>query len=501
MRSFILLCALAIFAGNASAQTALHNPNRLQVTISPSPYSIGDLFLGAKVSVGGAARLGYDCADSKKFDDFSWCTKAGNEFEPRGRFKASYSMMLDRDGRIVYLNRYQEPAYWGTNEAQDDILRYSKKVGEEPRIIHLPARPGFPKGTLATWGNVILEPISGYELDLLAADKPLPKGIAIDFIGNFTKSAQQGLPIYRLGGGAGFVWAGSYNAQGRGTLRFSAVNASAYTPRPATPSLSSGPVEHQAVAQPPFAQQPPFSLRQPGAQIPGNRVALLIGNQNYRYGGTLSNPASDAQLLATALRDVGFQSVTTKIDLTREQTMQALREFATAADSADWAVVYYSGHGMEFNGVNYIIPVDARLKVDRDVDLEAVDAGKILSAIEGSKRLRLVILDACRDNPFASQMKRTVETKSVGRGLARMEPEAGTLIVYAAKHGESALDGTGKNSPFVEALTHRIQERPTQEIRRLFDLVRDDVMESTLRKQQPFTYGSLSGREDFYFSR
>ena len=165
--------------------------------------------------------------------------------------------------------------------------------------------------------------------------------------------------------------------------------------------------------------------------------------------------------------------------------MQALREFATAADSADWAVVYYSGHGMEFNGVNYIIPVDARLKVDRDVDLEAVDAGKILSAIEGSKRLRLVILDACRDNPFASQMKRTVETKSLGRGLARMEPEAGTLIVYAAKHGESALDGTGRNSPFVEALTHRIQERPTQEIRRLFDLVRDDVMELTRRSSSP----------------
>jgi hypothetical protein len=205
------MSALAVFGASvAFAQTAFHNPNPLHITIAPSPYSIGELFLGEKVSRGEAARLGYKCGGSKKFDDFSWCAKEGNETEPRGRFKASYSMMLDRDGRIVYLNRYQEPAYWGANEAKDDIQRYSKKVGEEARVIHLPVRPGL-QGTLATWGNVELERISGDELSLLAADEPLPKGIAIDFIGNFTKSAQQGLPIYRLAGGAGFVWAGSYS--------------------------------------------------------------------------------------------------------------------------------------------------------------------------------------------------------------------------------------------------------------------------------------------------
>ncbi len=201
------------------------------------------------------------------------------------------------------------------------------------------------------------------------------------------------------------------------------------------------------------------------------------------------------------IRNVGFRSVVTKMDLTRDQTIQALREFANVADSADWAVVYYSGHGIEYGGVNYMIPVDAQLKVDRDIDLETVDVGKVLSAIEGAKRLRLVILDACRDNPFTSQMRRTMASRSIGRGLARIEPEAGTLVVYAAKHGETALDGEGRNSPFAEALVRRIQERPSQEIRRLFDLVRDDVMETTRGKQQPFSYGSLSGREDFYFVR
>jgi uncharacterized caspase-like protein len=179
--------------------------------------------------------------------------------------------------------------------------------------------------------------------------------------------------------------------------------------------------------------------------------------------------------------------------------MQALQEFAKGADSAEWAVVYYSGHGMEFGGVNYIIPVDAQLQVDRDVDLETVDVGEVLSSVERARRLRLVILDACRDNPFASQMRRTMATRSVGRGLARSRRARSSCMPQ--KHGEVALDSTGMNSPFVEALTHRIQERPTQEIRRLFDLVRDDVMESTRLKQQPFSYGSLSGREDFYFWR
>jgi tetratricopeptide (TPR) repeat protein len=261
--------------------------------------------------------------------------------------------------------------------------------------------------------------------------------------------------------------------------------------------------QQQAEVQPQQPEVPfkPSTQQLPSLQTRQNRIALLIGNQKYRYADALANPINDAQLLARALRDVGFKSITVKTDLTREQTMQALREFAGAADSADWAVVYYSGHGMEFGGSNYIIPVDAQLKVDRDVTLETIEVEKIESAIQGARRLRLVILDACRNNPFASQMKRTMGTRSVAKGLAQMEPEAGTLIAYAAKHGEFALDGAGTNSPFVEALTRRIQERPTQEIRRLFDLVRDDVMESTRQKQQPFTYGSLSGREDFYFWR
>jgi len=230
------------------------------------------------------------------------------------------------------------------------------------------------------------------------------------------------------------------------------------------------------------------------------RVALILGNSQYRYAPPLANPRNDSEGLSAALNRLGFNSVVVRNDLSREETINSLREFAIAADSADWAVVYYSGHGIEFGGANYLIPIDARLRVDRDIDLEAVDLGKILSSIEGAKGLRLVILDACRDNPFASQMRRTMASRSIGRGLARIEPEAGTLIAYSAKHGEVAYDGQGQNSPFVSSVLQRIM-MPGLEVRRLFDLVRDDVMASTRGKQQPFTYGSLSGSRDYFFVR
>ena len=231
---------------------------------------------------------------------------------------------------------------------------------------------------------------------------------------------------------------------------------------------------------------------------PTRRIALVIGNAKYTHVGVLPNPINDAQALASMLRSIGLQTVTVKTDLNREQIITALRDFAKAADTADWAVVYYSGHGIEYNGVNYMVPIDAQLKVDRDIDLEAVDIGKVLSAVDGAKKLRLVLLDACRDNPFLGQMKRSIATRSLSQGLARIEPEAGTLIVYAAKHGETALDGDGLNSPFAAALLRRLQT-PDLEVRRLFDVVRDDVMAATNKRQQPYSYGSLPGSENFFF--
>ncbi|UFZ06474.1 invasion associated locus B family protein [Bradyrhizobium ontarionense] len=234
---------------------------------------------------------------------------------------------------------------------------------------------------------------------------------------------------------------------------------------------------------------------------PGRRVALVIGNSAYQNVPALPNPGRDAILVADALRRANFQMVTLQNDLNREQLVGALREFARQAESADWAVVYYAGHGMEVAGVNYLVPVDARIGSDRDVSLEAVSIDQVLNSAERAKRLRLVLLDACRDNPFASQMKRTmtVASRSVSRGLAQMEPDPGTLVVFAAKHGETALDGDAANSPFATAFVKNMQV-PGVEVRRLFDNVRDDVMDMTERRQQPYTYGSVPGRVDFYFA-
>jgi hypothetical protein len=260
-----------------------------------------------------------------------------------------------------------------------------------------------------------------------------------------------------------------------------------------------GPDMNASSPQPATSSQPAGTIAQQAPSF-GRRVALVVGNSDYKSVPALLNPQRDATMVAKTLKDVGFQSVTLRLNLERDQLLDALKEFAKQAENADWALVYYAGHGIEAAGTNYLIPTDAKLTSDRDVGLEAIPIHQVLNAAERAHALRLVILDACRDNPFVNQMKRTetVASRSVGHGLARVEPDAGTLVVFAAKHGETALDGNGNNSPFASAFVKDLQV-PGVEVRRLFDNVRDDVMEITGRQQQPYSYGSVPGRQDFYF--
>jgi len=179
---------------------------------------------------------------------------------------------------------------------------------------------------------------------------------------------------------------------------------------------------------------------------------------------------------------------------------QALRAFANQADSADWAVIYYAGHGLEIGGANYLIPTDARLAADRDVTFEAIPIDQVMTAIEGAHSLRMVILDACRNNPFVAGMKRTADAgRDISRGLAPIEPGPNnTVIVFSAKEGTVAADGDGADSPFATALARHLSDSRV-DIVNLFHLVRDDVLDATGNKQEPFVYESLTGREDFYF--
>jgi tetratricopeptide (TPR) repeat protein len=245
----------------------------------------------------------------------------------------------------------------------------------------------------------------------------------------------------------------------------------------------------------------PPPVIKPLAVAPDRRVALVIGNSQYRSVTFLPNPRRDAGTVADALRDVGFE-VDTALDLDRDGMVKALHAFRDKADKADWALIYFAGHGIEVEKTNYLIPTDARLADDRDVKTEALSSEELLSAVANARQLRMVVLDACRSNPFQDQMRRSGATRGFERGLAPpRETGPGTLVVYAAKEGEVAADDAGgANSPFALALVAEIKV-PGVEIRRVFDNVRDDVLEATGNRQQPFTYGSLPGRQDFYFMK
>jgi uncharacterized caspase-like protein len=250
----------------------------------------------------------------------------------------------------------------------------------------------------------------------------------------------------------------------------------------------------------PVASVDPTSLKpEPSSASPGKRIALVIGNSSYRSVAALKNPQADAHAIAEELRKLGFAEVIEKHDLSLADLAAALKEFGDKAIDADWAVIYYAGHGIEIGKVNYVIPVDAELKAAAHAEDEAIPLDRLVSKVEGARRLRLVILDACRDNPFAVRMASAGGggTRSIGRGLARIEPEGGVLVAYSAKDGNIARDGDGSNSPFAEALLRYLDE-PGLEINMLFRKVHDEVKKRTGGEQIPFTYGALPA-EEFYF--
>ena len=223
------------------------------------------------------------------------------------------------------------------------------------------------------------------------------------------------------------------------------------------------------------------------------RVALVIGNSAYARVPKLANPANDATAVADLLRAAKFDVVQAHHDLGAAQIRRVLRDFSDSVSDADIAVVYFAGHGIEVEGTNYLIPVDAVLARDLDVEDEALSLDRVLRILEPAKRLRLVILDACRDNPFIRIMKRTIGTRAISRGLARVEPMSpDTLVAFAAKAGSTAFDGDDNHSPFTASLLKHIAA-PGLDLRIALGRVRDDVLKTTARRQEPFVYGSLGG--------
>jgi uncharacterized caspase-like protein len=223
------------------------------------------------------------------------------------------------------------------------------------------------------------------------------------------------------------------------------------------------------------------------------RVALVIGISNYQQVPRLKNPPRDADAVATLFKQAGFDFVDNQRDLRLSDLRQVIREFSQVSRDADISIIYYAGHGIEVDGTNYLVPADAKLLNDFDVEDETVPLERVLRALDPVRRLRLVILDACRDNPFSKTMMRTVASRSIGRGLAKIEPTmSNTLVAFAARAGAVADDGDGANSPFAAALVKYIAE-PGLDLRIAFGRVRDEVLKTTGNRQEPFVYGSLGG--------
>jgi hypothetical protein len=224
------------------------------------------------------------------------------------------------------------------------------------------------------------------------------------------------------------------------------------------------------------------------------RVALVIGNSAYKNASTLANTINDSTAIANLFKSVGFEVVISRNDLGVVDFKRAVREFLLTAETADIAVVYYAGHGIEIGGNDYLVPVDARLGRDYDVDDEAVSLERIIWALQPVKRLRLILLDACRDNPFPAKIRSAGITRAtVSGGLAKIEDvSADTLVAFAAKAGSTSYDGDGTNSPYATALLKHLGE-PGLDIRIALGRVRDEVLSMTRGRQEPFIYGSLGG--------
>jgi hypothetical protein len=229
------------------------------------------------------------------------------------------------------------------------------------------------------------------------------------------------------------------------------------------------------------------------------RVSLVVGNSAYVNANVLSNPVNDAGDMAKALAEVGFD-VIVGLDLTKAAFDAKVREFARALEGADVALFFYAGHGLQVLGKNHLVPVDARLQVERDLDFEAISVDFVLKQMELDRdgKTSIVILDACRDNPLARNLARSMGTRSagIGRGLAEVQGGVGTFIAYSTQPGNVALDGEGRNSPFTAALTRGLK-LPDRNLTAVMIEVRKEVLAATGGKQLPWDHSALTG--DFYF--
>ena len=222
------------------------------------------------------------------------------------------------------------------------------------------------------------------------------------------------------------------------------------------------------------------------------RLALIIGNGLYKYGGILANPENDANDMAAVLEHMGFEVIKYE-NIDQDGMKRAIDEFGYKLKMYDVGLFFYAGHGVQAKGINYLIPVDAKIMNESDVEFTCVNAGRVLARMEdANNRVNIIILDACRDNPFERSWSRSAS----GRGLAKMDAPKGSIIAYATEPGNTASDGPGRNGLYTEALLNEMQT-PGIIIEKVFRQARIKVIERSGERQTPWESTSLTG--DFYF--
>lgn len=225
-----------------------------------------------------------------------------------------------------------------------------------------------------------------------------------------------------------------------------------------------------------------------GTSVEAKKVALIIGNAEYLNTSSLENADNDATLVAAAAKKAGFEEVVVALDQSVDDFRLTLRRFREQADGADVALVYYAGHGLEGQGDNWLVPVDAELNSSFDLPFETINLNRLMETVSGAQ-VRVVVLDACRNNPFANSWR--AGSRAVTRGLAGIDVDD-VLVIYAAAPGQTASDGDGVNSPFAVSLAARLPEADLP-LQLLGGTVRDDVLKATGGKQRPFVSASITG--------
>jgi hypothetical protein len=499
----------------------------------PNPsYVVNGLELGAPLGPPADVADGYACHASDDYPGFAWCQSHHAESSKFGPDTVWMSVFRSRTNATVEITQAIDPAFFRQGDAEREIQRLSRQFGQQARVVVVDL-PAGGRAIIAAWGAITLTPLDPATLDALRRGAPVHSGLLVGAIGDLRASARLGVPVYGLGGGAGFIWSANYNSSGKGVLRITAVDPSALSPAPppqpvaaATPATASpsapAPIMEAArgggadqsaktvvaAIQPTVSADPPntpasvsaFASQTTAAKVEpqsaafasavspvsrlDRRVALIIANGSYA-GAPLTNPPVDAGIVERSLEKIGF-SVTVKKDLDLDGLEQAISEFAETTRGADIALFYFAGHGFSIadNGrqENVLMATSANFSAKTPLALEG--GGEQLEHIEqtivGHARATLIFVDACRNVP-------SLASRGFGsRGFAPMGADLeGAYVVLSTRAGQTAEDGAGaRGSPFARAFAS-VLPTPGLRIEDAYSRIREQVRRETSGAQVP----------------